>query len=91
MRKLSPSSFTPYIYSDAELKRLLKAVPLARGPRADIDGETFRALLLLLYGAGLRRREGLHLKLSDFDGLQSLIHVRATKFFLITHLPQWVQ
>jgi integrase/recombinase XerD len=87
MRKLRPSSFTPYIYSDAELKGLLKAVPLACGRRSHIDGDTLHAFLLLLYGAGLRRSEALHLKLSDFDGPQSLIHVHATKFFKSRIVP----
>jgi hypothetical protein len=47
----------PYIYSEAELKRLLAAVPAAAGPYADIDADTLRTFVLLLYGAALRRGE----------------------------------
>ena len=56
-RKCGPSSYTPYIYSEAELKRLLAAVPAAAGPYADIDADTLRTFVLLLYGAALRRGE----------------------------------
>ena len=76
------SSYTPYIYSEAELKRLLAVVPTATAsPRCVIGADTLRTLLLLLYGAGLRRGEALRLKLGDVDVAQSLIHIRGTKFF----------
>jgi site-specific recombinase XerD len=40
-----------------------------------------------LYGAGLRRSEALKLKLSDFDGPQSLLQIHATKFFKSRIVP----
>jgi integrase len=80
-RKRGAASYTPYIYSEAELKRLLAAVPAATGSRSDIDSDTLRTLLLLLYGAGLRRGEARRLKVEDVDVPQSLIHIRGTKFF----------
>jgi integrase/recombinase XerD len=49
--KRRASSYTPYIYSEAELKRLLAAIPAAAGPHTDIDADTLRTFLLLLYGA----------------------------------------
>ena len=39
-RKRGAASFTPYIFSEAELKRLLAAVPAASGPRSEIDADT---------------------------------------------------
>jgi site-specific recombinase XerD len=82
------SSYTPYIYSEAELKRLLVAVPTATAsPRCVIDADTLRTLLLLLYGAALRRGEALRLKLEDVDVAQSLIHIRGTKFFKTRIVP----
>ena len=82
------SSYTPYIYSEAELKRLLVAVPTAtESPRCVIDADTLRTLLLLLYGAALRRGEALRLKLEDVDVAQSLIHIRGTKFFKTRIVP----
>jgi integrase/recombinase XerD len=86
-RKCGCSSYTPYIYSEDELKRLLAAVPAVTGPRYVIDADTLRTLLLLLYGAGLRRGEGLRLKLGDVDMSQSLIHIRGTKFFKTRIVP----
>jgi len=82
------SSYAAYIYSEAELKQLLAAVPTATAsPRCVIDADTLRTLLLLLYGAALRRGEALRLKLGDVDVPQSLIHIRGTKFFKTRIVP----
>ena len=87
-RKRTHSSYVPYIYSEAELKRLLAAVPAATAnSRYVIDADTLRALLLLLYGAGLRRGEALRLKIKDVDISQSLVHIRGTKFFKTRIVP----
>jgi integrase/recombinase XerD len=87
-RKRVHPTYIPYIYSEAELKRLLAAVPAAaEGPRQVIDADTLRTLLLLLYGAGLRRGEAMRLKIEDVDIEQSLIHVRQTKFFKTRIVP----
>jgi integrase len=86
-RKRSAASFTPYIFSEAELKRLLAAVPAASGPRSVIDADTLRTFVLLLYGAGLRRGEARRLKVSDVDLPQSLLHIRGTKFFKTRLVP----
>jgi site-specific recombinase XerD len=80
-------SFSPHIYSRAELKRLIRAVPVACSSHAQTDADTLRTFLLLLYGAGLRRSEALNLKLADFDAQQSLLHIRATKFFKSRIVP----
>jgi site-specific recombinase XerD len=85
--KRGASSYTPYIYSEAELKRLLAAIPAAAGPHADIDTDTLRTFVLLLYGAALRRGEAMRLKIEDVDVSQSLIHVRGTKFFKTRIVP----
>jgi integrase/recombinase XerD len=87
VRKHHASSYIPYIYSEAELKRILAAVPAATGPDANIDADTLRTFLLLLYGAALRRGEARRLKIADVDLSQSLIHVRGTKFFKTRIVP----
>jgi site-specific recombinase XerD len=46
-----------------------------------LEPDTFRALLLLLYGAGLRIGEALSLTLADADLSAALITVRDTKFY----------
>jgi integrase/recombinase XerD len=81
-------TFAPYIYSEAELKRLFAAIPVAtEGRRLTIDADTLRTFLLLLYGAGLRRGEAMRLKIEDVDLEQSLINVRPTKFFKTRIVP----
>jgi integrase/recombinase XerD len=80
-------SFTPYIYSEADLKRILAAVPAATGPRCGIDADTLRTFLLLLYGAGLRRGEARRLKVEDVDLHRSLLHIKGTKFFKTRIVP----
>src|SRR5205809_7217139 len=58
-----PPPFVPYIYSHEELRRLLIATESWRHSRAKMQSHTCRALLLLLYGAGLRISEALSLTL----------------------------
>jgi integrase/recombinase XerD len=54
-------AFVPYIYSREELRRLLDATVAIDHPLSSIDPDTYRTLLLLLYGAGLRISEALPL------------------------------
>lgn len=86
-RKRGVAVFTPYIFSKAELKRLLAAAPAATGPRSDIDADTLRTFVLLLYGAGLRRGEARRLKIEHVDLPQSLLHIKETKFFKTRIVP----
>jgi integrase/recombinase XerD len=79
--KLAVSTFVPYIYSRGELKRMLDAVPTACTKRCGIDAYVFRALLLVLYGAGLRLGEALALSVSDVNLQQACLDVRDTKFY----------
>jgi integrase/recombinase XerD len=51
------STFVPYIYSEAELKRLLAAIPLAtEGARLVIDADTLRTFLLLGPGCAVAKQ-----------------------------------
>lgn len=79
--KPAAPAFVPYIYSHTELKRLLDAIPSACTARSAIDAYVFRALILLLYGAGLRLGEALALSVEDVDLQQACLDVRETKFF----------
>ena len=87
VRKRDARAFTPYIYSEAELKRLIAAVPAATGPHSDIDAETLRMFVLLLYGAGLRRGEARRLRIEEVDPQGSLLHIQGTKFFKTRIVP----
>lgn len=57
-----PSLFVSYIYSREELRRLLEAIPSYQRSPGRLEPTTLRAILLLLYGAGLRRGEALRLR-----------------------------
>jgi integrase/recombinase XerD len=81
-----PERFTPYIYSRDEIRRLLNATDLYRHGRL-IEPHTFRTLLLLLYGTGLRISEALSLTLNDVDLQEAVIIVRDTKFYKTRLVP----
>jgi integrase/recombinase XerD len=73
-------SFQPYVYTEAELSSLINAIGDKRNRGTQLQRPTFRVLLLLLYGAGLRLSEALHLTHADFDVEQHLLVIRETKF-----------
>ena len=77
----------PYIYARAELRRLLDAVKTYRKQVKQLEPHTLRALLLLLYGTGLRRGEALRLTLADVDLQGALLTVRETKFYKSRFVP----
>ena len=80
-------AFVPYIYSQSELKRLLDAVPTCCSGKVSVHADVFRALLLLLYGAGLRLEEALSLTMNDVDLDQAVICIRETKFYKTRLVP----
>ena len=82
-----PPPFVPYIYSRDEIRRLLDAIPSYRRCRTGIEPETLRAILLLLYGAGLRAGEALNLSVADIDLPNAILTVRNTKSFKIRLVP----
>lgn len=77
--------FTPYIYSLPELQRLLQVITPER--TRSLSPLTMRALLLLLYGAGLRLSEALKLEDADVDVKDALLQVRCSKFFKSRLVP----
>ena len=62
-----PRSAPPYVYSPDELQRLFAAIDIRWQRPVQLDRDTLRALLLLLYGAGLRFGEAQRLTLSDVN------------------------
>jgi integrase/recombinase XerD len=79
------TSYVPYIYTEEELKTC-RSGP-GGGPLSDIDADTLRTFVLLVYGGALRRGEALRLKLNDIDVEQWLLHIRGTKFFKTRIVP----
>ena len=60
----------PTIFNKSELRLLFKAPTLLK----------HRVLLMLIYSAGLRSSEVIHLKISDIDFERRSIHIRRSKY-----------
>lgn len=82
-----PPKFKPYIYTVAEVKRLLDAADARHRPDWLLVPQTARMLILLLYGTGLRIGEATRLKLQDVDLDDQMLTVRETKFFKSRLVP----
>jgi len=82
-----PERYKPYIYSREELRRLFDRTTAAQTQRFQMESHTFRTLLLLLYGAGLRVSEALSLNLKDVDLQEAVLVIRDTKFFKTRLVP----
>jgi integrase len=80
------TAFVPYILSRYELARLFAAIPGFCEGRM-VTPNTARLVFLLLYGAGLRIGEALHLNKSDVDVEHGILRVRATKFYKTRLVP----
>ena len=79
-------TFVPYVLSREELRRLLQAIP-RRHASPLLQPSTLRAVLLLLYGAGLRISEATSLNVTDVDLDAAVITVRETKFYKTRLVP----
>ena len=82
-----PPRFVPYIYSVDEVRRLLDATASYRKTHLLLEPYTFRAVLLTLYGVGLRISEALSLRKGDVDFSESVLLIRETKFYKSRLLP----
>ena len=80
-------AFRPHIYSNNELTALLRATSVLKSSRNPMQPRTFRVLLLLLYGTGMRVGEALHLSLRDTDLHSRVLTIRDTKFFKSRLVP----
>ncbi|WP_158749829.1 tyrosine-type recombinase/integrase [Acidobacterium sp. S8] len=76
-----PPTFQPYIYSSAELRRILCSTESCCRPRSDLDAAAMRSLILLMYGAALRTSEALSLTIGNVDLSGAVLTVRDSKFF----------
>ncbi|MCI0430208.1 MAG: tyrosine-type recombinase/integrase [Rhodospirillales bacterium] len=78
----SPLRAPPYIYTRAELQRLIdpRNIENSLHGAKQLTAITFRTLLLLLYGAGLRFSEATGLTLADVDLSEAILTIRDTKF-----------
>jgi site-specific recombinase XerD len=79
--------FRPHIYSTDELTGLIDATSVLKSPRNPMQPFTFRILLLLLYGTGMRVGEALRLTLRDVDLRNRLLTINDNKFFKSRLVP----
>ena len=84
--KLS-STFIPYIYTQEELRRLFAATETLDRWWDPLRVVTFRTLLILLYGAGLRIGEALRLTVADVNLTDGLLTIRDSKFYKTRLVP----
>lgn len=78
--------FVPYIFSRQELQRLFVGFEDADARRV-VSNATLQMLLRLLYGAGLRLSEALHLHWTDVDWENGVLTIREAKFFKTRWVP----
>jgi integrase/recombinase XerD len=83
-----PERLLPYVYSPDELRKLFNST-IAACPKGHckLEPHTLRAILILLYGAGLRVSEALGLTLADVDLAAALLIIRETKFHKTRLVP----
>ena len=83
----TPRSAPPYVYTRDELRRLFDAIDISRQRPTQLDADTLRALLLVLYGAGLRFGEAQRLTLEDVNLTDTVLTIRHTKFYKTRLVP----
>lgn len=81
-----PPDFVPYIYTREELRRVVKAA-YAQRYWCKVEDVTMHALVLVLYGAGLRISEAIRLTIADVDLSQRVLTIRETKFYKTRLVP----
>jgi integrase/recombinase XerD len=82
-----PPRFVPYVYTHAEVRRLLDATNSYAKTPTLLEPHTFRAVLLLLFGAGLRISECLSLAVADVDLMDAQLVIHETKFYKSRIVP----
>jgi integrase/recombinase XerD len=77
----------PYIYTEAEIVRLLEVTKTFESRLAPLRALSLYTMILLVYCAGLRIGELVRLTLGDLDLENDVIEIRGTKFFKSRRLP----
>lgn len=88
-RGLLPHSYRrkpPYIYTDQEIDKLLKAASQLPSPNG-LQAATYTVFLGLLAVTGMRMSEAINLDRNDVDLTEGLLIVRRTKFGKSRYVP----
>ena len=80
--------FIPHIYTRSEIQHLLDATPLSQEKGwCAMTAQTFRTMLLFLYGTGLRLGEALRLEWGHVDLPGGVVRIEQTKFYKSRLVP----
>ena len=82
-----PQSKLPHVFSPDQLQRMFGTIDQCHSRRSKLDAFTFRTLLLLLCGSGLRIGEALQLTLTDINLQNAVLTVRDSKFYKSRLVP----
>ena len=86
-RRVKQAERCPYIYSEAQILRLLEVTQTFGSSRAPLRALSLYTMVLLTYCAGLRIGELVRLTLADVDLENGTLDIRGTKFFKSRRLP----
>jgi len=87
-RRPAKRTFFPYIYSQAEVRHLLRTTRISQAnPSCSISPATFRTLLLFLYGTGTLISEALRLSQQDVDFTRKLVVIRNNRMEPSREIP----
>ena len=87
-RAIPHRNFTPYIYTPAELRQMLRWTSLRRkAAYREIDSLTLRTILLFLYGSGARANEVLAISGEDVDFKAGTVTLRRPNTSMVRTLP----
>jgi site-specific recombinase XerD len=87
LQEVARKRVRPYIYSVAEIEKLLETARSYKVSREPMMGPTLHCMVTIAYCAGLRLTEIAGLKMKDVNLDAKTIEVRDTKFFKSRCLP----
>ncbi len=81
-------TFTPYIYTRADIRSLIKATGIIQGRNlGHMEAHTMKAILIVLYGTGALLGQVLQLTRGDVDLARNLLTLRSTRFGRVRSIP----
>ena len=87
-RVAAAQPFFPYIYTHAEIRELLRALPSNQESRAaKINQRTYRTLILVLYGTGAMPGEILKLLRQDVDLAKGFVTLQGNRIIQSRRIP----
>src|SRR6267378_1091341 len=66
-RRQTKQMFSPYIFSRSDIRKMLRNAEIQNRKLSMVCPETFRTLIILLYGTGIGSGEALALRVRDLD------------------------